>query len=115
MTIGRQAKREAAQLFRFCKRNGSLDENRVRQVVRHVVAAGDRDSPPILSHFLRLPRLDLEQHTATIASATPLPDDLRAATQENLTRIYGDGLTTEFIDNPSLIGGMRIQVGSDVY
>jgi F-type H+-transporting ATPase subunit delta len=115
MTINREAKREAAQLFRFCRTNGSLDENRVRQVARHVVAAGYRESPAILAHFLRLVRLDLEQHTAKVESATPLPDDLRAATRESLTRLYGEGLVTAFTEKPSLIGGMRIQVGSDVY
>ena len=30
-------------------------------------------------------------------------------------RLYGSELATSFIDRPSLIGGMRIQVGSDVY
>ena|SRR5688572_5709498 len=115
MTINRQAKREAAQLFRFCKHNGSLDENRVRQVARQVIAAGYRESPAILAHFVRLVRLDLEQHTAKIESATPLPDDLRAATREGLARLYGEELITAFRERPSLIGGMRIQVGSDVY
>jgi F-type H+-transporting ATPase subunit delta len=28
---------------------------------------------------------------------------------------YGPGLTTSFVENPELIGGMRIQVGCDVY
>jgi F-type H+-transporting ATPase subunit delta len=115
MRIDRQAKREAAQLFRFCKRNGSLDENRVRQAARLVIAAGYRESPAVLAHFLRLVRLELERNTAKIESATPLPDDLRAATRASLARVYGEGLTTAFVEKPSLIGGMRIQVGSDVY
>ena len=58
MKINKQAKREAKQLFRFCLVNGLLDENRVRNVVQHVVAAGRRDCPAILSHFRRLVRLD---------------------------------------------------------
>ena len=45
----------------------------------------------------------------------PLAAELRAATQASLIRLYGPGLNTSFIDRPSLIGGMRIQVGSDVY
>jgi F-type H+-transporting ATPase subunit delta len=115
MTISKQAKREATQLFQFCRMNGTLDENRVRQVARHVIAAGYRESPAILAHFVRLVRLHLEQHTAKIESATPLPDDLRDATRESLTRLYGEGLITAFTEKPALIGGMRIQVGSDVY
>jgi F-type H+-transporting ATPase subunit delta len=45
----------------------------------------------------------------------PLPPDVQAATQARLRRMYGPGLTTLFSDRPALIGGMRIQVGSDVY
>ena len=33
----------------------------------------------------------------------------------DLVRIYGSGLDTSFDENPALIGGMRIRVGSDVY
>ena len=29
--------------------------------------------------------------------------------------MYGPELNTSFADNPALIGGMRISVGSDVY
>ena len=60
-------------------------------------------------------KLDYAEHTATIESATPLPDDLRAAVQGGVTQHYGPGLTTAFAENPELIGGMRIQVGGDVY
>ena len=115
MKISKRAKREAKQLFRLCLTNGVLDENRVRQVVQHLVAAGRRECPAILSHFVRLVKLDLARHTATIESATPLPADFQAAIEAGLTRRYGRGLATAFAHRPALIGGMRIQVGSDVY
>ena len=115
MKISNRTKREAKQLFRACLVNGLLDENRVRQVVQHVVAAGRRDCPAILSHFGRLVKLDRARHTATVESATPLPADLLAAIEAGLARRYGPGLTTAFAHRPALIGGMRIQVGSDVY
>ena len=115
MKINRKAKREAKQLYRFCLLNGLLDENRARQVVQRVVATGERDCLPILTHFLRLVKLDCAQHTATIESATLLPADLRKTVQTELTHRYGLGLTTAFAQRPDLIGGMRIQVGCDVY
>ncbi len=115
MKIKKRARREAKQLFRMCLVNGMLDENRVRHVVQQVVAAGQRDCPAILSHFGRLVKLDLTRHTAIIESATPLPADLQASIEAGLTRRYGPGLTTGFAHRPALIGGMRIQVGSDVY
>jgi F-type H+-transporting ATPase subunit delta len=44
-----------------------------------------------------------------------LSAEVRAATEASLTRLYGSGLRITFSETPSLIGGMRIQVGSDVY
>jgi F-type H+-transporting ATPase subunit delta len=115
MKITRQEKREAKQLYRVCLVEGLLDENRVRQVVERILATGDRDGPPILAHFLRLVKLDCARHTATIESATPLPADLQAMVQTGLAHRYGPGLTAAFTQRPELIGGMRIQVGCDVY
>jgi F-type H+-transporting ATPase subunit delta len=115
MKITRRARREAKQLFRWCLVNGVLDEPRVRQVMQHLVAAGRRGGAAILSHFGRLVKLDVARRTATIESATPLPADLQGAVAAGLTRRYGPGLATAFRDRPALIGGMRIQVGSDVY
>ena len=115
MKITKKAKREAKQLYRLCLVNGLLDENRVRQVVQRVIAAGERDCPSILAYFLRLVKLDYAEHTANIESATPLPADLQTIVQSGLTQRYGPGLTTAFVESPELIGGMRIQVGCDVY
>jgi F-type H+-transporting ATPase subunit delta len=113
--IARQAKRQAKQLFRYCLVNGSLDENRVRSVAQYVISAGRRDSAAVVAHLKRLVKLDLARRTATVESAAPLPPELRADIEAGLTRRYGPGLTTAFAQRAELIGGMRIQVGSDVY
>jgi F-type H+-transporting ATPase subunit delta len=102
-------------MFRLCLVDGLLDEKRVREVVSYIIGAGYRNCPAILAHFLRLVKLDRAQHTANVESATPLPTELQAATAAGLAHIYGPGLTTNFVQRPSLIGGVRIQVGSDVY
>ena len=115
MINNRQAKRQAKQLFRLCRVNSLVDEDRVRQVVTQVSISGRRNSHAILAQLLRLARLDHDQHTAKVESAIPLSPELQAATQTSLIRLYGSKLATSFIDRPSLIGGMRIQIGSDVY
>ena len=115
MISNKVARREAKQLFRLCLVNSALDETRVREVVQQVVVSGRRAARTILVQFLRLLRLYRAQHTATVESATPLSPELQATTNANLRRIYGLGLTTVFSDRPSLIGGMRVQVGSNVY
>ncbi len=69
----------------------------------------------VLRHFLRLLKLEYERHAAKIESAVPLPTDLQARIQMGLQNTYGPGLTALFTQNPALIGGTRIKVGSDVY
>ena len=115
MKANKRAKREAKQLFRMCLVNGLLDESRVRRVVQRLVVDGHHDGPAIVWHFARLVKLDLTGHTATIESATPLPADEKTAIEAGLTRRHGPGLVTAFAHRPALIGGLRIQVGCDVY
>jgi F-type H+-transporting ATPase subunit delta len=114
MAVNKRAKRKAKQLFQLCLRNDSVDEPRVRQVVQQAVASGHRGCSTILAYLLRLVRLHHAQHTAHIESATVLPVDLRAAIQATLSQRYGPRLTIAFAQRPSLIGGIRIQVGSDL-
>jgi len=115
MKTTRQIKREAKRLFRFCLVNGLLDEARTRQVVQRIIDAKRRGGLALLSDFQRLVKLDSARHTAKVESAMPLPDDLRVSVQTGLARTYGLGIHASFAQNPELIGGMRIKVGSDVY
>jgi F-type H+-transporting ATPase subunit delta len=113
--IPKQARREGKELFRSCLVKGLLDDGRAREAVRRVLQAKPRGYLAILSHFQRLVKLDLDRRTAKIESAVPMAPDLQAQVQDNLTRLYGPGLQTSFAQNPALIGGLRIRVGSDVY
>jgi len=115
MTTAKQTKREAKQLFRLCLVNGRVDEGRVRQVVQSVLQSKRRGYLALLGYFQRLLKLDYAQRTAEIESAVPLPTDLRARVQAGIEGVYGRGISASFVHNPALIGGMRIQVGSDVY
>src|SRR5580658_8141601 len=115
MKISKQSRRDARELFRTCMVRDALDENRARQAVAVVVQKKPRGYIAILSHFERLIRLEVARRTATIVSATMLPPQAQAAIQGDLTRQYGPGLAFQFTKNPALIGGIRIQVGGDVY
>ncbi len=115
MKASKQARREATQLFRLCMLDGLLDEGRARQAVRQLLAAKPRGYLGALEHFRRLLKLETARHTAKVESARPLPPELQTRVQTALARSYGPGLSAAFAVDPALIGGMRIQVGSDVY
>ncbi len=115
MKVTRQQRQGARRLFRLCMEDGHLDPARVRQVTARLSTSGRRGSLPILAEFLRAVRLDRDRHVATVESAASLPLDVRDQITADLVRMYGTGIDTSFDENPALIGGMRIRVGSDVY
>ncbi len=115
MKVSKQARREAKQLFRSCLVSGLLDEGRARLVVRRLIEAKPRAYLAILSHFQRLLKLDIERRTARVESAAALPSDLQDNVRAGLAQAYGKGLNISFSQNPALIGGMRVRVGSDVF
>lgn len=115
MKISKQARRDAKDLFRATQVNGVLDESKARQVVDEVLATKPRSYLAILTHFQRLVKLDLDCRNARIESVIPLDETQQATVKATLNKRYGNGLTFTFALNPSLIGGMRIKVGSDVY
>jgi F-type H+-transporting ATPase subunit delta len=115
MKVTRKATRTARQLLRLSMVDGQLDPARVRMVAERIAQSRGRGSLAVLAAFQRVVRLDREAHRAVVESAAPLPDDVRNSLQSDLARMYGAGLETSFAENPALIGGVRIRVGSDVF
>jgi F-type H+-transporting ATPase subunit delta len=111
----KQARRDAKQLIKACRVAGALDEAKVRQVMQQVIALKPRGYVAILSHFQRLVKLDLHQRTARVESPVPLTEPQQAAIKSNLARRYAGDLIFDFVQNTHLIGGLRVQVGSDVF
>ena len=115
MKTSKQARRDAKQLIKACRVAGALDEAKVRQVVQQVIASKPRGYVAILSHFQRLVKLDLDQRTARVESPVPLTEPQQGAIKSNLARRYAGDLIFDFVQNAELIGGLRVQVGSDVF
>jgi F-type H+-transporting ATPase subunit delta len=115
MKTKRQAQREARQMYQLCVVNGSLDDRRVRQVVQRLVDSGRPGALAILTPLQRLLRLDRQKRSAAVESAAPLTAQARATMEAGLLGRFGQGIVVSFKDNPALIGGVRIKVGSNVY
>ena len=111
----RRVKRAARELYQYCSSSGTLDDARARLVAERLATSPRRGALSVLEGFQRLIRLDRERHRATVESATPLGDPLRNRISAALGHAYGSALDTSFGENPALIGGVRIKVGSDVY
>lgn len=115
MKITKQARREAKHLLQTCKVDGVLDGARLKAAVAAVIERKPRGYLAMLTHFQRLVRLEIERRSARVESAVPLAAGVQQTLQASLTRRHGAGLHFEFVQNPALVGGLRVQVGSDVY
>ncbi len=115
MKTSKQAMRDGKALFLACKVDGMLDEGRVRETVRRVLEVRPRGYHGALGYFRRLVKLDLDRRAAVVESAVPATPALEASVREHLSRRYGPGLNIRFETRPSLAGGLRVRVGSDIY
>ena len=115
MKITKQVQRDARQLFRRCLVNGVLDESRVRQTVALLLEKKPRGYVGIMTRLHRLVKLELARRSVRVENAVETTPDQMAAIQAGLAKTYGPGLDIQYWRNPALIGGLRIQVGSDLY
>lgn len=115
MQISKQEQRQARELFRSCLVSGVLDEGRVRQAVNLLIERKPRGYVPILARLHRLVKLDVAKRTVHVENAVETTPAQMAGIQAGLQGHYGAGLEIHYATNPALIGGMRIQVGSDLY
>lgn len=115
MKISKEAKRFARELFQLSLASGRLDAARVASLSSQLIVEKPRGYAGILREYTRLVRLELERRHAVIDSALPLDDAHQSSLRGDLASKFGDDLTIEFRTNPALIGGLRIQVGSDVW
>jgi|SRR5215813_8222208 len=111
----RQIRQSAKRLFRWCCVRDGLDERRARKAIRLVLARRRRGYIPLLSQFARLVKHERSGHVAHIQTARALSPGLRARIHSHLQSVYGRDLAAEFEARVELIGGVRIQIGSDVY
>ena len=114
MKLSREARRQARELFELTMVDGRLDDSRLKTVFAEVAEKKPRDFLQILKELARLVRLEVASRHAIIESAVPLDAAKVREYEAGLKSRFGE-LTTEFRENPALIGGLRIQIGSDVW
>ena len=115
MKASKDALRTARGLFRASFVGEKLDQSRVKKIVDKLSSEKPRDYLAILHSFGRMIRLELDKSHAVIESATKLDDAMRDKILSDLKKKYGDDLTSEFKEDESLLGGLRVKVGSDVW
>jgi F-type H+-transporting ATPase subunit delta len=115
MKVRKETRQLARALLRASFTDGQLDNGRVSSVVQSLISKKPRDYIKVLEDYKNLLRLELEKRHARIEIASELDNETRSKILATLKKKYGNDLTTEFVNNPALLGGVRIRVGSDVW
>ena len=115
MKINREIRQLSRAMLRASFTDGQLDPGRIASLVDSLVARKPRNYIDVLKNYKRLLRLELEKRQAKIETASEMDSAASSELVTNLKKKYGRDLTTEFVVNPKLLGGMRIRVGSDVW
>lgn len=115
MKLSKDVRKKTKALLRGSFTDGRLDEQKVRGLIEQIAAAKPRRYLDILKNYHRLIRLEVEKHHAVIESATALDPDTSNRVVGDLKNKYGHDLTAAFKINPTLLGGLRIRIGSDLW
>ena len=115
MKIPKEARKLSRSLFRSSFTDGRLDRAKVTAVLQAVIERKPRHTLSALKNYQRLVRMELARRHAVIESATPLELDASTGILLDLQTQFGSDITHEFKVTPALIGGVRIQLGSDVW
>ena len=115
MKLSKESRKISKSLFRSSLTEGVLDEAKVREIVTAIIESKPRQYYAILKGYQRLVRLEMRKHQAVIESAEPLTDSIGKDIEADLRKKHGRDLNIEYKVNPALIGGLRIQIGSNVW
>ncbi len=115
MKLTREAKRTSRALLRLSLRDGIVDEQRAAGIVKLLVKEQPRHVVQILKEFQRLLRLELNKQLTLVESAAELSAPEKKKVIEVLQSRHGDQIDPQFEVSPDLIGGLRVQVGSNVW
>jgi F-type H+-transporting ATPase subunit delta len=114
MKLHKEGRKLAKDLLRASFTDGALDEEKVKKATAIVIKAKPRNTIGVLKEFARLVRLEIAKRHAIIESTTELEASEKSAITRALRAKYGGDVSAEYKINTGLLGGLRIQIGSDV-
>ena len=115
MKINKEIRQLSREMLRASFTDRQLDRGKIESIVQSLINKRPRNYLDTLKLYRRLLRLEIEKRHAKIESATQLAPDAAVAIIDRLKRKFGAELTSEFIVDPTLLGGVRVRVGSDVW
>lgn len=103
------------KLVEFSKEDGVVTEAGVRQVLQSLEQSRPRKQLAILRSYLARIRREVARQTAVVSSATGLDEATLRDLERHFSQRYNRTIRAEGRADPSLIAGVRVRVGDDLY
>jgi F-type H+-transporting ATPase subunit delta len=115
MKLNKEIRQLSREMLRASFTDAQLDNGKIAALVQSLVTKKPRHCIDVLQHYKRLLRLEIEKRHARIESAVKLDSQTSKQIVDRLKQKYGNDLTADFAVDPTLLGGLRVRVGSDVW
>jgi len=115
MQRDKKISRFARTLVELSKDNGIVTEAKVGEVLAGFKQAKPRFYVAILKTYLAYLRREMALQTAVVTAPAPLTPDALQTIETNFTELYGRKIHAVTQTDSSLIAGVRVRVGDDVY
>lgn len=108
-------KQFAKKLADLSLENGIVSSSKVEAVLEALRKNPPRKPKTVLKHYLYYIKHAINRSRAIIEYAGKIDETAVAAIQAQLTKTYNRPITTSSVENNSLIAGIRISIGDDIY
>lgn len=115
MKVSKSQAAQARRIFSLCQVDGKIDGEKLRKAVTKISESKPRGYLELLTGLKRLIRLELESKQVTVTSAQDLDEETVGKLKKDLSSKYGDDLTFDFKTDASLLAGLKVRVGNDVW
>ena len=105
----------AKKLVELSKDNGVVTKAKVGEVLAGLKQVKHRHHLTVLKAFLVYLRREVALQTAVVSTPAALSADALAAIEAKFSSVYGRTITAVIKQDTSLIAGVRVRVGDDVY
>lgn len=115
MTRDKKIRQFAKNLVELSRDNGVVTESLVTEVMSGLKKAELRHKLLVLKTYLYYIQRAVAEQTAVVSTPGALSPEALAAIESNFTQVYGRSISALTKTDASLIAGVRIRVGDDVY
>jgi F-type H+-transporting ATPase subunit delta len=115
MRVDKKTRKTARTLLQLSLKDGEISRERVDAVLRYLEVNPLRNNRAVLREYLNVARKHVERSQAIVEYAGPLPANLINAIEASFSARYARPITAVPKENPDLIAGVRIRIGSDLY